>query len=351
VFDILSQSARDLAGRGWSRENIRSLFDRLRSGRTLAEVSVFDAGDQPVTSPCLDLRAVPTGAAEDGTLRFARSVEPAGTYETVLIPGRGRSTVCVSVQVGCRRACAFCATGTMGLQANLPPDEIVRQVAMAARQAGQRGLPPLRNVVFMGMGEPLDNAKSVGAALALLTDPAGWALAPRHLTISSVGPSPRAVALARDWPGRIAWSLHAADDEVRRRLVPTARHPVAELARAFTELVDARRQPLFVEMTLIDGLNDAPELADRAAALFAGRSRTVRFNLLPVNPTGAEFRPSPPERVAAFRDRLRARGFFAMVRRARGGDRGAACGQLVTLPPARCEGEALGADRHPPPLR
>lgn len=255
----------------------------------------------------------------------------ADEVEAVVIPNRSRSTACVSVQVGCRRACAFCATGQMGLRRSLGPDLIIAQVACAARIARQHDLPTIRNVVFMGMGEPLDNPKATRRALDVLTEPGGWAFAPRHVTVSSVGPSVRAVRLARDWPCRIAWSLHAADDTTRRALIPTARASVAELAAAFLDLVQARRQPLFVEISLIDGVNDAPRDADLAARLFAGHERRVRFNLLPVNPTGSGHQPSPRNRAEAFRDRLRERGFFAMIRRARGQDGRAACGQLVTL--------------------
>jgi len=219
----------------------------------------------------------------------------------------------------------------MGLQGGLTADEIVAQVDRAGEIVRSQRMPTLRNIVFMGMGEPLDNAAAVQRALSTLVDPRGRAFAPRHITVSTVGPSVRAVALTNGWPGRLAWSLHAADDDLRRRLIQTARESVGELARAFAARVDARNQPLFVEMTLIDGLNDSPEHAVQAARLFRHGPRRVRFNLLPVNPTDGVHRASPPDRVEAFRDRLRALGFFAMIRRPRGRDRRAACGQLVTL--------------------
>lgn len=250
--------------------------------------------------------------------------------EVVVIPNRlGRSTVCVSSQVGCRRGCVFCATGLMPKPQNLSADEIELQVTWAHLLVAQHGLPPLRNVVFMGMGEPLDNPRAVEQALARLIAPKAWALAPRHLTVSTVAPSPTAVRAAVGWPGRLAWSLHAAQDEVRRALVPTTRHSVAELAAAFSQVVERRNQPLFVEITLIDGLNDSEPAARAAVDLFQGFSREVRFNLLPVNPGVGPWRPSPAERVDRFRQQLADAGYRTTVRKARGAELYAACGQLV----------------------
>lgn len=275
------------------------------------------------------LRAI---RAEDGTLKFAWPFEPGGAIETVLIPsGRGRSTVCVSTQRGCRRGCLFCATGRDSRAQNLTPDEVELQVARAVVAADAFGLPVPRNLVFMGMGEPLDNFRAVQTALERLVDPRGWAFAPRHVTVSTVGPSVRAIERTAAWPGRLAWSLHSAIDRVRQRLVPTARHPVRELAEAFGRVVRHRNQPLFVELTLLEGENDDLFHADAALALFADFPREVRFNLLPVNPTGAEFRPPAPERVERFQARLMAGGRRALIRRARGRDRDAACGQLGSL--------------------
>jgi 23S rRNA (adenine2503-C2)-methyltransferase len=226
----------------------------------------------------------------------------------------------------------------MGLSRNLPAEEIVAQVHRALAVAKEEGLPPLRNIVFMGMGEPLDNWASVEASLRALVDGRGFGFGPRHVTVSTVGPSPRAIARLIACPTRIAWSLHAADDATRRGLVATQRHPVTDLRDAFAEVFRARRAPLFVELTLIEGVNDAPADAEAAAALLADVPTEVRFNLLPMNPTGRDLRPSPPARVDAFAATLRRAGHFTMVRQARGQDESAACGQLATLPaPARRE--------------
>ncbi|MCA9555866.1 MAG: radical SAM protein, partial [Myxococcales bacterium] len=275
--------------------------------------------------------------ASDGTTKLLLSVDEGHAVECVLIPERDRTTLCVSSQVGCRRGCRFCLTGTMGLVRSLGAHEIVGQVhaGLAAIAAADGALPPLRNVVLMGMGEPLDNPVAVEAALAILTDHRGFGLAPRHLTVSTVAPSPAAVRRASGWPGHLAWSLHAADDALRTALVPTARFAVAALRDAFAEVCAARGQPLFVELTLLDEVNDGDAHADAAAALLAGFPTEVRFNLLPVNPApGLPFRPAAPERAAAFQARLIERGFFASLRRPRGQDARAACGQLAILPGA-----------------
>lgn len=269
--------------------------------------------------------------AADGTVKLLVRLEDGLAVETVLIPEPRRTTVCVSSQVGCGRGCIFCLTATMRLARNLRPAEIVGQVAAAIREARGRGLAPLRNVVLMGMGEPLDNIEAVAAALPTITASGrGLAVGPAHVTVSTVGPSPRAIEAARALPGRLAWSLHAARDDVRRHLVPTARHDVRALAAAMGAVVAARRELLFVELTLIDRVNDADEDAAAVVELFAGFPAPVRFNLLPMNPAGrADLHPSPPEAVQRFAAHLAGNGFRTLVRRARGADQGAACGQLA----------------------
>lgn len=271
--------------------------------------------------------------APDGTLKVRWDGKRfAGSVESVWIPHPPRrSTVCISTQSGCARGCSFCATGTMPQVRSLTAEEIEQQVAHAIRHAESVGGPPVRNLVFMGMGEPLDNPRAVSDALRVLVDPRRYAMAPRHITISSVGPSPRAIHRAISWPGRFAWSLHAAEDSVRRCLIPTARHSVQALRDAWAHVCEARRQPLFLEMALVEDLNDSVRAAEAAAALMDGFPQEVRFNLMPVNPNPRGHRPPPVSRVRRFHDILREAGFRALVRRPRGQDRRAACGQLVTL--------------------
>jgi 23S rRNA (adenine2503-C2)-methyltransferase len=275
--------------------------------------------------------------SRDQTVKVRLQAEGVGDLETVLIPSPRRTTVCVSSQVGCVRGCVFCATGKMGFARNLDAEHIVEQIDIAMAIAKERTLPPVRNIVFMGMGEPLDNWSNVRAALSVLLDQRGRCFAPKYVTLSTVGPSPEKILRLRDWPARIAWSLHSAIDEVRKALIPTARYSVVELRDALYLGMGNRRAPLYVEMTLIDGKNDDLHSAQMATELFQGAPVEVRFNLIPVNPSDpaeslAESHRAPPnERVVEFRDRLRERGYFASIRATRGDDQSAACGQLATL--------------------
>lgn len=276
-------------------------------------------------------RLVTERVAADGTKKLLLGLDDGQAVECVLIPERSRTTLCVSSQVGCRRGCRFCMTATMSLLRSLTAAEILGQVHVALQHLEDR--PPLRNVVFMGMGEPLDNPVAVEAALSVLTDDLFYAVGARHVTVSSVAPSPKAVLRARNWPGRLAWSLHAAQDDLRKHLVPTQRFETAALRDAFAEVCADRGEPLFVEIALLDGVNDRPEHADAVAALLAPFPTEVRINLLPMNPVeGSGLHASPARTAAAFAARLRDRGFFTTLRRPRGQDAAAACGQLATLP-------------------
>lgn len=267
----------------------------------------------------------------DGTTKLLYEVEGGYRVETVLIPARGRTTLCVSSQVGCLRGCRFCLTSTMGLVRNLLAQDIVAQVHLGLRVGRELDLPPLRNLVFMGMGEPLDNWKAVAPAIDVLIDGRGFGFGPRHLTVSTVGPSPSRIERLSGCRTRLAWSLHSAVDEVRRQLVATQRHSVQELTAAWRRLFVRRKDPLFVEMTLVRGLNDADRYAEAARALFEDFPTEVRFNLLPVNPTVRGFEPSEQDRVERFAHILRSGGHFTMVRAARGQEKRAACGQLAVL--------------------
>jgi 23S rRNA (adenine2503-C2)-methyltransferase len=291
-------------------------------------------------------------ASACGTTKLLLTLADGRDVETVLIPrdrfqrgqpGRGTpayTTLCVSSQVGCGRACAFCATGAMGLLRSLSADEILQQVHAAVRVAAARGLPPVRNVVYMGMGEPADNLHAVSASVEAVVDPFGFNLARRHVCVSTVGPSPAAIRALSPLPARLAWSAHAADDALRRALVPTTRHRMTDLRDAFGEALAARgtNDHLMVECTLIDGVNDALCHADALAALLAPLPGATRVNLIPYNlnvglgPYGAGFRPARPEAVAAFQRRIIDAGVICTVRAARGDGEAAACGQLA----ARC---------------
>lgn len=269
--------------------------------------------------------------AADGTAKLALRLEDGATIETVVIPelgGSGRATLCVSSQVGCARGCRFCVTATMGLSRNLRLEELLGQVHLGLAYARQRGWT-LRNLVFMGMGEPLDNLQNVRGALDALTDHRGYGFAPKHVTLSTVAPRVTAVERLQGWPARLAWSLHAATPQVRARLVPAPHPPVQAIACAFARVCASDRRPLFVEMTLMDGLNDRPSDMAAAVDLFADFPTEVRFNLIAMNPGRSELTAS--HRTLECQAQLRAAGYFCSVRRPRGVDADAACGQLAVI--------------------
>ena len=267
--------------------------------------------------------------ASRGTRKLRLRLGDGRLIETVLVPSGRRTTVCLSTQAGCARGCIFCLTATMGLERDLTAGEIVAQVTTAIAEAQRCRLPPVRNVVFMGMGEPLDNLEAVRRAVTILCHPGALGLGQRHVTLSTVGTTPEAILSARDLPVQLAWSLHAVEEELRRRLVPKVRHSPKALRQAFLESLAGSGSSLFVEMTLIEGLNDGPRHAEALADFLSPFPAGVRVNLLPMNPGRSGLSPSPESNVVSYRDLLRGRGFFCLIRRPRGLEASAACGQLV----------------------
>jgi 23S rRNA (adenine2503-C2)-methyltransferase len=276
----------------------------------------------------------------DGTQKAVLRADDGARVEAVLIPEPGRMTLCVSTQVGCAMGCAFCATAALGRGRNLSTAEIVDQVFLMRSL-----LPPderITNVVFMGMGEPLLNLRAVQGAVRVLVDPRGFALAPRRITVSTVGVVPRIGDLLRTAPVNLAVSLHATTDAVRDRLVPlNRRYPLPALLSALRrEPALGPRRPVFFEYTLIDGVNDSPEDARRLPRLLAGIP--CKLNLIPMNPhADSPFRPPSAASLDAFLEGVAASGLRVTVRRSRGEDIDAACGQLAlrevraSSPPAR----------------
>jgi 23S rRNA (adenine2503-C2)-methyltransferase len=269
----------------------------------------------------LDTRSV----GDDGqTVKWLWKLAGGALVETVLMHYEDRSTVCVSTQVGCAMACGFCATGQMGFDRHLSTGEIVEQVVRAQLDAGERRVS---NVVFMGMGEPLANYDRTWASVVRIHGDLG--LSARHLTISTVGLVPGIRRLAEEsLPVNLAVSLHAADDELRDELVPINRRwPLAELASACSEHTSKTGRRLSFEWALIHDTNDRPIDAERLAAY--ARPLGAHINLIPLNPTpGWPTRGSSPDRVRDFADELRSLGANVTVRRTRGTEIDAACGQL-----------------------
>jgi 23S rRNA (adenine2503-C2)-methyltransferase len=267
------------------------------------------------------------------TVKFLWSLAGEARIETVLMLYPDRATVCVSSQAGCAMGCGFCATGQAGFTRHLTTGEIVEQVVRAARRARDGGRR-VSNVVFMGMGEPLANEAAVWGAVERLHGDLG--LSARHLTISTVGIVPGIRRLAeRRLPVTLAVSLHAANDELRDELVPiNRRYDLDTLLAACADFLAVNGRRLSFEWALIDGVNDRPSDAVELAALCRRLKPAAHVNLIPLNPTpGWPTTGTPPARVAEFRDRLVSLGANATVRRNRGTDIDAACGQLAAATP------------------
>jgi 23S rRNA (adenine2503-C2)-methyltransferase len=269
--------------------------------------------------------------SRDGTCKAALRAHDGSRIEAVVIPEEARTTLCVSTQVGCPLACSFCATGALGFGRNLGVAEIIDQVCQMQRLVGEERR--ITNVVFMGMGEPLLNLPAVVESVRLLLHPKAFGLAPRRVTVSTVGVVPQIEPLLRAVPVNLAVSLHATTDAVRERLVPlNRRFPLDVLLGELRRLdqVTARR-PVFFEYTLIEGVNDAPEDAERLVRLLHGIPSKV--NLIPMNPhPDAPFRPPADAVIDRFLRELARRGMRVTLRRSRGPDIDAACGQLALRP-------------------
>jgi 23S rRNA (adenine2503-C2)-methyltransferase len=251
--------------------------------------------------------------------------EPAGAAPAI------RVTQCISTQVGCAQGCVFCASGVAGLKRNLGADEIVAQVltGRARLDAGER----LTNVVYMGMGEPLANYEATARSLRLLTHPEGLALSSRRVTISTSGLVPEIARLGQDFGGKVglAISLHAADDDTRTRLMPiNKKYPLAVLMDALRAYPLPPRRRITIEYTLVAGKNDTPLEARKLVKVLRGLP--VKVNLIPMNPIEASsLAPPAMTGVLAFQKTLCDAGYSCFIRRRRGDDVAAACGQLALL--------------------
>lgn len=257
--------------------------------------------------------------------------------EAVLMAYSDRATVCISSQAGCGMGCPFCATGQMGLMRNLSAGEIVAQVLWAARTLKAADLPEgwnrrLTNVVFMGMGEPLANYDRVYEAIERIHDPEGFNLSARGITVSTVGVLPGMKKLAgTPLPVTLALSLHAPDDALRSTLVPlNERYPIADLLSACRDFRKAHGRRVSIEYAMIGGVNDSIDHARMLGRLL--RNDDFHVNLIPLNPTPGYGAPaSPPQYIERFRAELEKAGVNATIRKNRGTDIDAACGQLGVL--------------------
>ena len=268
----------------------------------------------------------------DGTVKWLIGFHGGNAVETVYIPEPKRGTLCVSSQVGCALNCSFCSTGAQGFARNLGTAEIIGQVWLAAQALGheRNGQRRITNVVMMGMGEPLLNFDAVVPALSLMRNDLGFGFAAKRVTVSTAGLVPGIYRLRDTIDVALAVSLHSPVDEVRTELVPLNRkYPIAELMQACRDYVsDKHKRTVTFEYTLIEGINDHPEQARKLVKLL--RTVPSKLNLIPFNPfPGTRYRCSTQERIDRFQEIVMQGGLIATVRKTRGEDIDAACGQLV----------------------
>ena len=319
-----------------------------------------------------ELRAPEIAAVQrsgDGTRKWLLRADATQAFEMVFIPEPDRGTLCISSQVGCALDCSFCSTAQQGYNRNLTTAEIVGQVWLAARElereerdslaagtpatgASALGERHVTNVVLMGMGEPLANFRNVVPALNILLDDFGFDLSRRRVTLSTSGLVPQIYRLAEETNVALAVSLHAPDDALRNELVPINRkHPIAELLEACWHYLDEQNgRSVTFEYVMLDGVNDSPAQARALARLLKGHPAKV--NLIPFNPfPGTRYRRSPAAVIQRFRDELLQRGVLATIRRTRGDDIDAACGQLagrvIDRTTVRLGNKVIGVAVHP----
>jgi len=305
------EAARFLSARFAGRDT-----DAKPSKKLLAALDALLVHTLPHAAPAPD---------PDGTIRYAVRFPDGALVEAVAIPHGTRTTVCLSTQAGCARGCVFCETGRLGLTRNLQAPEITGQFAAVAAHLATLGRPRPTNIVFMGMGEPLDNLDAVLGAVDVLSDDCGFGIARRRITVSTVGVVPKIREFNARADCHLAVSLHAANDTERRALLPIAK--TWDLAQLKAALAESPRTVL-VQWTLIDGVNDTPRHEDELLAFCDGLD--VRVNLIPLNPGPEDTLRAPPmARIRAFQKSLRDRGLRALVRMPHGQAVGGACGQLA----------------------
>ena len=347
VFDFAPPALADhLVAAGWPKFRAGQITKWIYEKATIDPAAMTDLGaaQREQLPAALDISAGEIKAdqlSEDGTHKVLIAWPDGAEAETVMIPDGNRRTACVSSQVGCPVGCKFCASGVAGLKQNLTTGRILQQVWHLTRGLQARGDPVGRitNLVFMGMGEPLANYPNVIAAVHRLHDPKQFGLGWRRMTLSTVGVPPRMRQLAdEDVPINLALSLHAPEEHLRREIIPWAGHfELQDILDSCKYYFDKTGREVTFEYILLAGVNDEPHHAKRLAAICRNGGFKVNVNLLRYNEVpGLPFDRPGSNRVMRFQNLLREQGVTAHVRRSRGRDIDAACGQLrrkQTAPP------------------
>ncbi len=264
--------------------------------------------------------------SKDGTIKYLIELNDGNAIESVLMKYKYGNTACLSNQIGCKMGCNFCASAGIGFVRNLTPGEIISQILEIERHSGER----ISNIVFMGIGEPLDNYDNVIKAIRLINDPKGLNIGARHISISTCGLIPNIKRLAEEnIQCNLCISLHSSRDDVRTSMMPVnKKYPISELIVACKEYIEKTNRRITFEYALVDGVNDSLDDANHLAKLLRGM--LCHVNLIPVNKIkDGIYEKSSTEKILAFRDFLNDKGIVATVRRELGSDIDAACGQLV----------------------
>lgn len=338
-----ANGAQALLGRGYQQacELYREIMRTGAAGGSHAAFNNCPQLKQELIN-CICLPSVHVAQTiKDGSTEKAILELPDGLrVEMVLIAMRSGGTLCISTQVGCARGCAFCETGRMGLLRNLTVEEIVAQLWLARTQLGWS----VRNVVFMGMGEPLDNLDNLKQALAIMCDAKGLEVGPGRITVSTVGHVPGMWHLLESAPRslKLALSLHAPNDELRNRLMPVNRQWNLADLRVVLEAYSRQQRCVLIEYILIAGMTDTREIAQELAEYLSGLN--VRVNCIPYNPqSNPRFSAPSEEQQRLFIGELRQHGLPVLLRHHRGRDSMAACGQLGDVPLARALRRPVGS--------
>ncbi len=312
---------------GWVYRRHATAMDEMTDLSRAARAALserYEVGREP---------PVDVDVSSDGTRKYLFPAGENAFVETAVIPDRGRATLCLSTQVGCRRACRFCLTGRQGFRANLSAGRILNQYASLPER------DTVTNIVYMGMGEPLDNLDAVLRSVERFCAPAGYALSPTRLTVSTIGLLPEVETLASRAACHIALSLHSPFPEERRRLVPAeAAHPVEQVLAALRRARIGGQRRIMIEYVLLRGVNDDLRHAEGLAVLLRGLR--CRVNLIPFNPApGLPWEGTGRAAAERFQAALKERGLWTTIRRSRGRDIAAACGMLSTAGDRPAPGE------------
>lgn len=333
---------------GWTRSDIQASLptnNQIPEQVSPKVVGFLERSFGTIESSVATLANVTT--CNDGTIKLLLQLHKDNLkVETVLIPwdDRATSTLCISSQVGCRQGCTFCATGAMGIGRSLTSDEILAQIYWANKICRLKNIYPIHNVVFMGLGEPADNAEAVTRAANRLVDPDVFQLAPKRVTISTVGPNPHAFRELSKANVMLAWSVHSSKDKIRKKLVPSTTFKMVDLRSGLLAALKGRSNNLkrvMLEMVLIDGINDSQEDALHLVDFCRPFTEEVRgvdvvVNLIAWNDIhatagpAAKFTAPSHDKVLAFQEALVDHGISCFIRTTRGEDGSAACGMLTT---------------------